>query len=723
MALPSNIQSETLTVNDSKLVSGCYMLLHGRNGVIISRIETQRHMPRDRNHGVEERSGQKPWTRIPTNAVLSALRAETRQLITIIQKLKGLSPEAAADHLKSISINDEGRVVNHPLSMLTPLSSEEQPGATHQNDNESNDTFSDGDLDTSPFISVNEYGTIDSFGPSSALQVSTKLPAHSNSMNLENIRNSLIANAVLKRQGEYELYSFPDLDGVATDLGMHLLELHWNRQHHTFLLTYRPAIMRDLRQDGPFSSKFLLNAIFACSSKFSRRLEVRDDPEDPTTAGGRFFRRCDDLLSQESLLMEPSMPTVVGLLLLGSTFNARGNTSKGWLYTGYALRMVYDLGLHLDRKVTEENAEDIEIRRRVFWGAFICDKLQSLYLGRPVGIQLRDAHVSYELIDTMEEKETWIPYLDLMAPGGVTPSAFARGTPIYSVTCFQQLCRLSIIMTKIINKFYVIGATAASARANVQAYDDALVKWNTDLPTELRYDPLAEVVPSSRLPAPTVMNLHGIYHALIILLHRPLIADGHLRSAAGILPSWQRCTRAAANITKIALAYQTAYTLRGAPYLLSYALYVACTIHVRNAAALQAGHRREHLTLLASSLACLDELTVPNSGVSKVMGIIKKLMAAKDVQLPPDRDETAQVPRDAQDYSQDFGHQNLDAVLRTFSARSSQMQDISQNNSSTLVNWLDGQEEPFQDDLLYGFMGDYCPTNGELQGQAYPGVT
>ena len=55
--------------------------------------------------------------------------------------------------------------------------------------------------------------------------------------------------------------------------------------------------------------------------------------------------------------------------------------------------MVYDLGLHLDCKAAESNPEDVEVRRRVFWGAYICDKLQSLYLGRPFLLHDREAHV------------------------------------------------------------------------------------------------------------------------------------------------------------------------------------------------------------------------------------------------------------------------------------------------------------------------------------------
>lgn len=34
-------------------------------------------------------------------------------------------------------------------------------------------------------------------------------------------------------------------DGVPPDLAVHLLALHWNRQHFAFLITYRPRESRD----------------------------------------------------------------------------------------------------------------------------------------------------------------------------------------------------------------------------------------------------------------------------------------------------------------------------------------------------------------------------------------------------------------------------------------------------------------------------------------------
>lgn len=592
----------------------------------------------------------------PTLAEIDRLQRENTELKSFIIKLKG----------------EEG---NKP-SLAVAEGLESNQNSHSQNRRQSLDslaTSSNEEFDVAPFISVDEAGQPGSFGPSSALHypnksVSLSTVPSAQLLNREHMKNKLIANAALQRQNERLLFHLPDIDGVPTELALHLLDVHWARQHHTFLLTYRPAIMRDLpKGDGPNCSRFLLNAIFACASKFSSRIDVRDDPGDPAMAGRRFFRRCDELLAQESHLIRPSIPTIIGLLLLGSTFNARGETSKGWLYTGYALRMVYDLGLHLDPKETNDDAEDMEIRRRVFWGAFVCDKMQSLYLGRPVAMNLRDSHVSREFLDTFEEHELFKP-----APDSKLHTSSSQ-PPIYSISTFQQLCLLSRIMTKITNHFYTVGGvrSPSSATTSLQLADKALNSWKENLPTELEFKPWSrcDVHPQPH-PAPNVMNLHGIYNSLIILLHRPFISDGHLRSITTSASSWGRCTTAAKSITSISLAYKSAYGLHGAPYILSYAIYVACTIHVRNAFA--NAHHKEHIFRLTAGLTCLDEISVANPGVCKPASIIRKLAETSklDLSLGDTMTPASQVeivsPADGSN-----GGFELDAIVGMFPSRSS----------------------------------------------------
>lgn len=164
-----------------------------------------------------------------------------------------------------------------------------------------------------------------------------------------------------------------DFDGVDPELAWHLLDLHWNRQHHAFLVTYRPAFMRDMACGGPYFSRILLNAIYFGAAKFSPRLELRKVASDVRTAGWKFRDRVRDLLGRA--LDYSNITTIQALLLMcNSLFSLGDEPSAAWIYVGNARSMIIDLGLHVD--VTERSNlrhlsdEDIEIRRRVFWAAF-----------------------------------------------------------------------------------------------------------------------------------------------------------------------------------------------------------------------------------------------------------------------------------------------------------------------------------------------------------------
>lgn len=66
--------------------------------------------------------------------------------------------------------------------------------------------------------------------------------------------------------------------------------------------------------------------------------------------------------------------------------------------------MTYDLVLYVVSKGETTNAEDLEKRGLISVGASICDKLQSLYLDRPMTIRLRDAYVARNLWTQWKER-------------------------------------------------------------------------------------------------------------------------------------------------------------------------------------------------------------------------------------------------------------------------------------------------------------------------------
>ena len=225
----------------------------------------------------------------------------------------------------------------------------------------------------------------------------------------------------------------PDVGTEASQaLEEHLLALYWTWQHPFFTLFARSIFLRDreaARASGSSGSigtrskhfsPLLLNAILAHAAHLSSRPEVRTDPNDPATAGNRYFRTARRLLEAEC--ENPSMTTVQALALMGSREAGCGrDVGLGWLYSGMSFRMALDLGLHLrcDDLIRKGwiSQEEADARVTTFWGCYLFDKGWSAYLGRPESMP---AHLVERTprpaVKSEEEFAFWMAYGDEPMP-------------------------------------------------------------------------------------------------------------------------------------------------------------------------------------------------------------------------------------------------------------------------------------------------------------------
>lgn len=259
--------------------------------------------------------------------------------------------------------------------------------------------------------------------------------------------------------------------------------------------------MRDMavQGGGKYFSKLLLNAIYFGASKFSTRMELRSDPADPRTAGFRFLKRINELMGEA--ITRSRIPTIQALLLLASSLFALGQHESSWLYSGLAFRMIVDLGLHIDNTAfnADMSPEDVEIRRRLLYGAFCFDKIHSLYQGRQPTLSQLDIKVPLIFNDTYEEQELWRPNSHF-ADGG----AFGSGVPTLSVSTFTAMCKLCFILERALNDLYSFASFGHSMQrrlANLKSLDSSLTQFANDLPPHLR------VEASSTSPTPYPSNL------------------------------------------------------------------------------------------------------------------------------------------------------------------------------------------------------------------------
>ncbi|KAL2208545.1 hypothetical protein CC79DRAFT_1320156 [Sarocladium strictum] len=408
-------------------------------------------------------------------------------------------------------------------------------------------------------------------------------------------RDRLIAHAVLTRQKEVILYSSPsitaniDFDGVPANLAMHLLDIHWNRLHLIYHQTYRPAIMDSLMNNGRYVSKLLLNAIYLQSSLYSDRDGLRLDAQDPRTTGMTFYKRFKELVVE--CIDQPTMPTVLGLLTCGTCLVAYGKQNAGWVYCGMAYRMMVDLGYHLNiPKTPEEGAKfgltatDIEIRRRVYWGAYVSDKYQSLWLGRLPTLRESDSNAPQEYLDSLDEMAQWMPYVDPEAQTFPSCALAYQPRPCYALSTFQSLLRLCMIAAQVIDDLYSVKTANTAKSVLLQKKRELtarLTSWHENLPIHLQFDPDKD----NALP-PHQLNLHTTYHTLVILIEQAFLNRVHLDltlDQAAQDQSRKTCIRAAFKIWKVLEAYKKTFTLRHAHYGEFYAAYSAILVVLQQA--------------------------------------------------------------------------------------------------------------------------------------------
>jgi len=222
---------------------------------------------------------------------------------------------------------------------------------------------------------------------------------------------------------------------------------------------------------------------------------------------------------------ESRITTIQALITVASSLFAIETSAKStaWLYSGIAFRMIIDLSLNVDGvdllnrgKIT---AEELECRRRVFWGAFVFDKIHSMYYGRPVTLQENIVQMPIEFLDDYEELEQWTPLEQLNTVLADYPLPAHRGGPSYSVTTFSSHCRISVILGRILSEFYAENVYChhkhpASNQApnqvqTMHVLDELLVKFNNEMPHEIRYEPWATGEPMSlhTTPTPTVLSM------------------------------------------------------------------------------------------------------------------------------------------------------------------------------------------------------------------------
>ncbi|KAK7409593.1 hypothetical protein QQX98_008188 [Neonectria punicea] len=258
--------------------------------------------------------------------------------------------------------------------------------------------------------------------------------------------------------------------------------------------------------------------------------------------------------------------------------------------------------------------------------AAVLDKVQSIYQGRPARLREIDNRVPIKFLDEYEELE---PFHTLTY--SLNPKQLDH--PTYNVSTFEQLCKLGIIMDRILCNLYAersLSKDAMELLQTAQVLYNELKDWRDALPSHLVVQ-LDNSASSTVLPHS--LSLHSMYNSLVILLHRPFVSDGHLQSVSTSAASdaFGICAAAAWEIHGILQLYQKSFCMMTAPYFVSYATYVSATIHVRIAA--QRGADSEAHKCLQNCLDVLAQHQIKCHAPRRTTRILKGLMHRLNVNL------------------------------------------------------------------------------------------
>jgi hypothetical protein len=121
----------------------------------------------------------------------------------------------------------------------------------------------------------------------------------------------------------------------------------------------------------------LVNLVFAFGSDHANHAKLIGSIPIRNTL---FFKRAKTFVFS-SLFQAASIDLVQALLLMGQYLHSSLELDNSWIVVGLAIRMAQSLGLHL--ATSTPNIIDQEVRKRVWWGCFVIDRLLSMKVGRP----------------------------------------------------------------------------------------------------------------------------------------------------------------------------------------------------------------------------------------------------------------------------------------------------------------------------------------------------
>ncbi|KAJ1966333.1 hypothetical protein IWQ62_002450 [Dispira parvispora] len=327
---------------------------------------------------------------------------------------------------------------------------------------------------------------------------------------------------------------------------------------------------------------YLYSAAMAIGSRYCTDPRVRREPA--YYSGFALFEYAEAQL--HTILEQPSLYSIITLLVLSLYKVGLGHPRKSWLYAGMGLRMVVQLGLNAmdspdHRKIyAQYDTEGLQIRRSLFWLAFIIDKMCAVGSGNI--IMLHDEDVMVHLPPLSSTVAQW-------AEGGLPANALPLDN-LFSAITFTDINHY------IIRMFSLHGQVGTFVNRSWKAHDStyecfqklerSLTRFYSLLPAPFRLNPQAIPVfhnPGDNLKLSYLVQLNVVYFASLIILYRSNLSknviDPRRKLPAVKQSSRDKCLEASRMITALVDATSTILAPDLSPSFMPLMLAFSTTIY------------------------------------------------------------------------------------------------------------------------------------------------
>ena len=286
---------------------------------------------------------------------------------------------------------------------------------------------------------------------------------------------------------------------------------YFNYAYTLYPFIHQPTFMRiyKLIWDGETVDELyysILNLVFAFGCQLAPNRSKEDNFE-------VYLERLQKYL-KFNLMENGSFLLVQALLLTGQFLQATAGVAGCWNIVGLTIRIAQGLGLHLDQKEVSSHI-DAEMRKRIWQGCLIMDRIVSVTMGRPLMVH----EASFTNLPVCVDDE----YIDDFA---IRPMLQPS-----KLDFFQQTIKLYNILGDILKTLYSDQMKDVPLIPTISGFDERLVKFKSQLPPHLELDlENGKQMPFQRQSI--VLHLRFI-HTNLLLLRPTLTIDRASTLVAG----------------------------------------------------------------------------------------------------------------------------------------------------------------------------------------------